>query len=189
MYSKDCLIFRLYITINWVISVCVCLSGYTFPHSSTDLLQIWREPFTGHDTFRVLYILCAHAMCACVLSARTCVHSLIFERILSKFAGNRLRLTISGKDCVLFIFTHRAHACERACARVRTCVRARMCARARTCASAHACARARVIKRSLIYGRIIFKFTVNILQVTSSSNGYILFMFTHCVHACERAHD
>jgi hypothetical protein len=90
-----------------------------------------------------------------------CVHSLIFERILSKFAGNILRLTISGKDYVLFIFTHRSHACERACAR------------------------ARVIKHSLIYGRILFKFAMNILQVTSSSRGYVLLIFTHHVRACE----
>jgi hypothetical protein len=36
-----------------------------------------------------------------------------------------------------------------------------------------------VIKRSLIYGRIVFKFAVNRLQITSSSMGYILFMFKH----------
>jgi hypothetical protein len=59
---------------------------------------------------------------------------------------------------VLFIFTHRAHAYERACARV--CV----------------------IKHSLIYGRTLFKFAVNILQITTSSMGYVLFMFTHRAH-------
>jgi hypothetical protein len=99
---------------------------------------------------------------ACVLSARICVHSLIFERIMSKFAGNILRLTISGKDYVLFIVTHRMYACKRA--------------------SASTC----VITHSLIYGRIFFKFAVNILQVTSSSMGNVLFMFTHRAHACER---
>jgi hypothetical protein len=47
-----------YLTINWGISVClcVCLSGYTFPNFSTDLLQIWREHYTGHDTYRGLFI-------------------------------------------------------------------------------------------------------------------------------------
>jgi hypothetical protein len=77
------------------------------------------------------------------------------------FLGS-LRNTISGKDYVLFIFTHLVHECGLAWAR------------------------ARVIKRSLIYGRILFKFAVNILQITSSSMGYVLVMFTHRAHACER---
>jgi hypothetical protein len=33
---------------------------------------------------------------------------------------------------------------------------------------------ARVIKRPLIYGRFLLTFAVNILQVTSSSMGYVL---------------
>jgi hypothetical protein len=100
---------------------------------------------------------------ACVLSARVCVHLLIFERIMSKFAGNILRLTISGKDYVLFIVTHRMYACRRSSAS------------------------AWVITHSLIYERILFKFAVNILQVTSSSMSNVLFMFTHRAHTCERA--
>jgi hypothetical protein len=82
---------------------------------------------------------------------------------MSKFAGNILRLTISGRDYVLYIVTHRVYACKRA--------------------SASAC----VTTHSLIYGRILFKFAVNILQVTSSRMGYVHFMFTHRAHACERA--
>jgi hypothetical protein len=105
----------------------------------------------GHDTLHELYILCVHA---------TSVHSLIFERILSKFAVNILRLTMRGKDYVLFMFTH--CVCERVCERDH------------------------VIKRPLIYGRILFKFAVNILQITTSSMGYVLCMFTHCAHACKR---
>jgi hypothetical protein len=93
---------------------------------------------------------------ACVLSARVCVHSLIFERIISKFDGNILQLTIRGKDYVLFLVTHSVYACKRA--------------------SASAC----VITHSLIYGRIHFKFAVNILQITTSSMGYVLFLITHC---------
>jgi hypothetical protein len=58
------------------VCLCVCLSGYTFPQFSTDLLQMFREPSTGHDTYRGLYIFCLHATRA--LSARVCVHSLIF---------------------------------------------------------------------------------------------------------------
>jgi hypothetical protein len=49
------------------------------------------------------------------------------------------------------------------------------------------CVRARVIKRSPIYGRILFLFAVNILHITTSSMGYVLFIFTHRAHACERA--
>jgi hypothetical protein len=102
-------------------------------------------------------------VCARNVRPRVCVPSLIFERIMSKFAGNILRLTISGKDYVLFIVKHRVYACTRA--------------------SASAC----VITHSLIYGRILFKFAVNILQVTSRSMGYVLSMFTHHAHAFERA--
>jgi hypothetical protein len=117
------------------------------------------------SVLRTTYFSCSRTVSAraCVLSARVCVHSLIFGRIISKFAGSILRLTISGKDYVLFVFTHRVYACKRASA------------------SAY------VIAHSLIYGRILFKSAVNILQVTSSSMGNVLFMFTHRTHACERA--
>jgi hypothetical protein len=64
---------------------------------------------------------------------------------------------------VLFIFTHRAHACERACATER------------------------VVKHSLIYGPTLFKFAANILQITTSNMGYVMFMITHRAHACECA--
>jgi hypothetical protein len=63
---------------------------------------------------------------------------------------------------ILIMFTHRAHSCERACAR------------------------ARVIKSSIIFGRILIKFAVNILHITTSSTGCVLLMFTNRVHACER---
>jgi hypothetical protein len=66
---------------------------------------------------------------------------------------------ISVKDYVRVMFTHRARACVRTCAR--------------------AC----VIKHSLIYRPILFKCAVNILQITASSMGYLLFMFTHRAHA------
>jgi hypothetical protein len=145
------------LTINFEISVCLCVCLSVCPairfHSSQRIFsKSGGEPSTGHDTFRGLYI-----------CARVFVHSLIFERIMSKFAGNILRLTISGKYYVLFIVTHRVYACKRA--------------------SASAC----VSTPSLIYGWILFKFALNILQVTSSSMGNVLFMFTHRAHACERA--
>jgi hypothetical protein len=46
-----------------------------------------------------------------------------------------------------------------------------------------ACATERVVKHSLIYGPTLFKFAVNILQITTRSIGYVLFMITHCAHA------
>jgi hypothetical protein len=50
-----------------------------------------------------------------------------------------------------------------------------------------ACARACMIKYSLIYGPILLTFAVNILKITSSRMGYLLFMFTHCAHTCKCA--
>jgi hypothetical protein len=68
-----------------------------------------------------------------------------------------------GVGYIFCVCTHRAHACERACATER------------------------VVKHSLIYGPTLFKFAVNILNVTSSSMGNVLFMITHRAHACVRA--
>jgi hypothetical protein len=143
------------------VCVCVCLSGYAFPQFSTNL-QIWREPSTGHDTWHGLNMLCVHATRARVRAkrARMCAFAYLLTDYVH-ICWTKLRLTISVKDYVLFIFTHRTHACK--------------------CA----CARARVIKRSLIYGRILFKFALNILHVTSSSMGYVLFM----LRICECARD
>jgi hypothetical protein len=64
-------------------------------------------------------------------------------------------MTTSYMGYIRIMFTHRGHTHERACA------------------SAH------VITCSLIYGRFLLKFAVNILQLTTSSKGYVLFMFTH----------
>jgi hypothetical protein len=49
------------------------------------------------------------------------------------------------------------------------------------------CVRACVIKHSLIYGPLLFKFAVNILQITTSSMGYVLFMFTHRAHTLKHS--
>jgi hypothetical protein len=134
------------------VCVCVRLCISTFLNGSSPHLK--RTFYGSWQVAWAIYLCaCTQHACACLLSAHICVHSLIYKRILSKFPGNILRLTISGKDYVLFIFPHRAHACERACAR------------------------ARVIKRSLINEQILFNFAVNMLQVTSSSMGYVLFMF------------
>jgi hypothetical protein len=90
-------------------------------------------------------------------------HSVIYGQIVFRFAVNILQVTSSSKGYVLFMFTHRAHVCERAYAR------------------------ARVINCSLTYGRFLFKFAVNILQITISSKGYVLFMFMHRAHVCDGA--
>jgi hypothetical protein len=66
-------------------------------------------------------------------------------------------MTIGYMSYILIVFTYRGHVCERACASER------------------------VIKCSLIYGRFLFTFAVNILQITKSS------MFTHRAPACEHA--
>jgi hypothetical protein len=50
-----------------------------------------------------------------------------------------------------------------------------------------ACARACVIKHVLIYGPILFKFAVNMLQIPTSNTSYLLFLFTYRANACERA--
>jgi hypothetical protein len=50
------------------LSVCVCLSGYTFPHFSTDLLKMCREHSMGHDTYRGLVIFLVHTT-----RARVCI--------------------------------------------------------------------------------------------------------------------
>jgi hypothetical protein len=65
---------------------------------------------------------------------------------------------------ILIMFMRRGHARERAWAS------------------------ARVINCSFMYGRVLLKFAVNILQITRSSKGYVFFMFTHRAHVCERAH-
>jgi hypothetical protein len=66
------------------------------------------------------------------------------------------------------MLTYRSHACKLACKL--------------------ACASARMVKHSIIFGRILFKFDVHILQMTTNYMGYILSMFKHRVHACKWAY-
>jgi hypothetical protein len=44
----------------------------------------------------------------------------------------------------------------------------------------------RLVKRSLIIGWIISKFCKNILWATRNCMGYVIFIFRHSVHVCER---
>jgi hypothetical protein len=107
---------------------------------------------------------------------------------------------------VLFMFTHRAHACERACASARVFKHSLIFGRILfklagqilqmttrymgyiICTHlGRACASACVIKHSLIYGRFLFKLAVSILHITTNSMGSVLFMFTNRAHAFERA--
>jgi hypothetical protein len=64
---------------------------------------------------------------------------------------------------ILIMFTHRGHARKRACAT------------------------ARVINCSLTYGRVLFKFALNILHITISSKGYVL-SCSYTARTCARAH-
>jgi hypothetical protein len=137
----------MYVCVSVRVCVCVCVYPAIRFHISQRIFFKFGENIICVMTRIVGYLyVSAH-------NARACVHTLIFERIISKCAGDILLLTISVKDYVLFIFTHHAHACARAC----------------------------VIRHLLIYGPSLFKFAVNILQITTSSMGYVLVMFTHRV--------
>jgi hypothetical protein len=111
-----------------------------------------------------------------------------------------LRLTISGKDYVLFICMHRAHACKRSLAYGRILFKFAVNILQVTSISMgcvlfmfthrvfeRACASARVVKHSLIFRWILFKVAGHILQMTTSYMGYILIMFTYRAHVCKRA--
>jgi hypothetical protein len=161
------------------VCVCVCVRVSLCPairfHISQRIFSnigeniIWVMPrIKGYLFFR------SHTARSCVLSARACVHLLIFERIISKCAGNILLLTISIKDYILFMFTHRARRfllkfgvniihitiSSKGYVLFMSTHRAHACERA--------CASARVAKQSIIFGRIMFKFDGHILQMTTS---------------------
>jgi hypothetical protein len=107
--AKDT-IFCVCLSVCVCVCVCVCVSVRqyvsTFLNRSSPNLE-----GTFYGSWHVscaIYVVCArnaHA-CACVLNARAYVHLHIFERILSKGAGNILRHTLSGKDYVLFMFAY-----------------------------------------------------------------------------------
>jgi hypothetical protein len=79
-----------YLSYTWLY-VSTVLNGSS-PNVQGTFYGSWHVPWA-------IYFVSRNARArACVLSARVCVHSLIFERIKSKFAGNILRLTICGKD-------------------------------------------------------------------------------------------
>jgi hypothetical protein len=166
------------------VSVClsVCLSGYTFPHFSSDLLQIWREPSTGHDTFRGLYMFCVHACEHVCARARVIKHSFIYGRILFKFAMNTLQVTwLSSMGYVLIIFTHHARTCDHASLK-QSLIFGRILFKF----AGHILQmtyKFHGINCSLIYGQVLSNFAVNILQITTSSKSCV---HVH-VHVCERA--
>jgi hypothetical protein len=60
-----------------------------------------------------ILIMFTHRGRACA-SARVVNCSLIYRRLLFKFAVNILHITTSSKGYIHFMFTHRAHTCERA---------------------------------------------------------------------------
>jgi hypothetical protein len=73
------------------LSVCLCVCPAIRFHSSQPIFSKFGWNLLRVMTRSVGYIFV-------VLSARVCVHSLIFERIKSKYTWNILRLTICGKD-------------------------------------------------------------------------------------------
>jgi hypothetical protein len=85
----------------------------TFAYFVTDSLQIcWEHTTTHHKwqglrTFHVL----AHACERACASARVVKRSLIFRWILFKYAVIIQQFTTSSMTNLLFMFTHRAHAC------------------------------------------------------------------------------
>jgi hypothetical protein len=113
--------------------------------------------------------------------------SLINGRIHFKFAVNRLQITTSSMGCVLFMSMH-AYMRASGSAFAYLWTDSIQIGWAYTIndqklhglQTYHVRVRARVIKRSLIYGRILFKFAVNILQITTCSMGYVLFMTRVC---------
>jgi hypothetical protein len=118
--------------------------------------------------------------------ARACVinSSFIYGRFLFKFAVNILHITTSSKRYVLFMFTNRGHACERA--RPSACVIKTYTYRLTD--SLQICW-AHTTNSHTLHGlhtyMLLFKFAVSILHITTSSKGYVLFMFTQ-PHTCER---
>jgi hypothetical protein len=139
------------------------------------------------------------------MRARVINHLLIYGQILFKFAVNILQITKSSMDYVLFIFTHCAHACERMCTSGRmvktftylwTDSFQSCWAHTTNDHKLHGLqtyhvhaprASSRMINCSLTYERFLFKFAVNILQITIRSKGYVLFIFMHRAYACEGA--
>jgi hypothetical protein len=141
------------------------------------------------------------SVCVCVYPA---IRFHISQRIFSKFGGNLLRVMTryAGYICVVCtqcgrtrVRAKRAYMCAFAyfltdyvqiCWEHTTTHHKRQGLRTfyfhvRAHACERACARARVIKRSLIYGRILFKFALNLMshQVAWATHFH--------VHACERA--
>jgi hypothetical protein len=90
-----CVCVCLCVCLSLCLSVCVC-PAIRF-HISKRIFSKYGENILWVMTRIVGYFFSAHKAraCACVLNERACVHSLIFERIISKFAGNILLLTIS----------------------------------------------------------------------------------------------
>jgi hypothetical protein len=128
---------------------------------------------------------------------------LIYGPMLFKFAVTILQLTTSSMGYVLFIFTHRVHACASVLARA-WLTHSLIFGRILFKFAGHILqmttsymgyilimfthpGHTRVINCSPFSGRVLFKVGVNILHITTSRKGYVLFMFTHRAHACERA--
>jgi hypothetical protein len=87
---------------------------WTFTYFFTDSLKICWEHTTIVAWTTLRYYT---TIVSCSRTARVIKRSFIHGRILFTFAENILQITISSMGYVRFMFTHRAHACERARAR------------------------------------------------------------------------
>jgi hypothetical protein len=114
--------FTPYLTINWGMYVCVCLCVCVCvcPAIRFHISQRIFSKFGG-----IIIWVMTRIVGYLFVSAHT-VYSLISEQIFSKFAGNKLRLTINNKDYVLFIFTHGMRASARVRERVWLSIRLSM---------------------------------------------------------------
>jgi hypothetical protein len=155
--------------------VCVCDIHYMYmyEHISPSLSYLWMDSLQicwAHTTNdHKLHVLHTYHISS---SARVINCSLIYGRILFKCAVNiLLHITTSSKGYVLFMFPHRAHACQRVCAR------------------------ARMVKHSIICGRILFKLDAGV-HITNDHKLHVIHTYhvqapCACVRAreCERARD
>jgi hypothetical protein len=214
-----------YLTINWGISVCVCVSFRLYvstvlnrssPSLEGTLLQsahlrarAWLRihlsmdrfssnlqwTYKSHQVAWATYFSCSRTAHAC---ERVVKHSLIYGQTLLNLRWTYYKSQqVAWQMYFSWSLTLRARAWKRL---VKTFTHLwtdslQMCwahtthdhklhtATHLSSGTAGTRASALVINCSLIYGRVLFKFGVNILHLTTSSKGYVLFMFTHRARA------
>jgi hypothetical protein len=176
--------------------VSVYLSSFKYSLHQFARLEIWpyaslvRRPcgFEQSSVLPLLLLTLVHAHERACSSAHVFKHSLIFGRILFKFAGHIL-------GYILIMFTHRAHVCKRVIKHsliysriLFKCVVNRLQITTRSMAyvlfmfmhRVHVCKRARAWFSVRIFLDGFSSNLLGTLQITTSSMGYILFMVCVC---------